>query len=548
MTIPRRRRWEVGDFFFNFKLNRLEGLARAFISLIVAGVVVIADTVVWVFTIFTLAGPMLVGGLHEALLDYRIVKTLPGIVGGPNRVQFLSYPERVKLMLVVLCGNLDLAVGDPQILLQERIALASNPFSRLSISQEPFDPSRWGTGTAGMRASHVSEEQWKDLERTQVQLRAILTCQYSFGSIVGAPVLFYLGSFFYTVILLENRKGDNSTAHSLAFGEWWMALPFVAIVSGCLLASNNPSTSTALVGKGAVFEKDTVEGSSLEPSHSTSSFAMSDHHITRHSSAISELRPGKTLPRWAQFGMTPVFPTRFRPVPMWERGQMKTSWLANSEVWDGKERTWLRNKIQLGRAAWITISSSAFLLILFPATIAFLISYNTPRKGLSCRSFTFVIYTSCQMVLIIDAAWRGREHAGSAASTNSFLLSQSHSYGTSPAHVLIRTVLAILRSLAFLGALFTGFAGTLMQILGVYGNCRCAIPVTKWLNPWGQTFLINPNSNEARQASDMWRAWGYVAIIFMAIVCYGGWWYQRFLRHKFLLQVENLDARKTDWA
>lgn len=40
----------------------------------------------------------------------------------------------------------------------------------------------------------------------------------SFGSTVGAPVLFFLGGFVYTVLDADNTLGDNDTAHALAFG------------------------------------------------------------------------------------------------------------------------------------------------------------------------------------------------------------------------------------------------------------------------------------------------------------------------------------------
>jgi len=40
----------------------------------------------------------------------------------------------------------------------------------------------------------------------------------SFGSAVGAPVVFFLGAFVYNMVDIQARLGDNDTAHALAFG------------------------------------------------------------------------------------------------------------------------------------------------------------------------------------------------------------------------------------------------------------------------------------------------------------------------------------------
>lgn len=40
----------------------------------------------------------------------------------------------------------------------------------------------------------------------------------SFGSTVGAPILFSVGGFIFTVIDIQNSLGDNDSAHALAFG------------------------------------------------------------------------------------------------------------------------------------------------------------------------------------------------------------------------------------------------------------------------------------------------------------------------------------------
>jgi hypothetical protein len=35
---------------------------------------------------------------------------------------------------------------------------------------------------------------------------------------MGAPILFFVGGFIYTVLDIDNQLGDNDQAHALAFG------------------------------------------------------------------------------------------------------------------------------------------------------------------------------------------------------------------------------------------------------------------------------------------------------------------------------------------
>ncbi len=75
----------------------------------------------------------------------------------------------------------------------------------------------------------------------------MLWCQASFGAAIGAPVVFFLGSFFVSVFGNLSTVGDNDTSHALAFGMWWIAMLAVAIVAGCLLAGNIPNKLEVIV-------------------------------------------------------------------------------------------------------------------------------------------------------------------------------------------------------------------------------------------------------------------------------------------------------------
>lgn len=57
----------------------------------------------------------------------------------------------------------------------------------------------------------MSPSPWKHRHQILIRLR-------SFGSTVGAPILFFVGGFIFTVIDIQNSLGDNDSAHALAFG------------------------------------------------------------------------------------------------------------------------------------------------------------------------------------------------------------------------------------------------------------------------------------------------------------------------------------------
>jgi hypothetical protein len=61
-------------------------------------------------------------------------------------------------------------------------------------------------------ATAVSQELVRDVK---TRLKSMLACQYSFGSTIGAPVVFYIGSFIYTVLEIRSLLGDNASTNPL---------------------------------------------------------------------------------------------------------------------------------------------------------------------------------------------------------------------------------------------------------------------------------------------------------------------------------------------
>ena len=103
------------------------------------------------------------------------------------------------------------------------------------------------------------------------------------------------------------------------------------------------------------------------------------------------------------------------------------------------------------------------------------------------------------------------------------------------------SVAVILLAPAWVAAVFTTFAGTLMQITGIFNNCLCA---SSGYWSWGSTSTVNlaADTEADRYASRHWQKAGYTALIFLAVVTYLGWWCQCYLREKFMERVKILVA------
>ena len=59
-------------------------------------------------------------------------------------------------------------------------------------------------------------------------------------------------------------------------------------------------------------------------------------------------------------------------------------------------------------------------------------------------------------------------------------------------------------------------------------------------------FNLPTDTAEDRDASKYWAGCGYMAIGFMVLVCYVGWWYQRYLRKRFMQRVNGLPPGKPE--
>ncbi len=215
---------------------------------------------------------MIISGLYEAMLDNRVLEFLKEKI----RNRRLTLDMRCRCLMLILVGNLDLAV-EPEPAPQgqnpaQPAQVAASPWRhveallynvRLYDNNNDNDPGRgespwqWARHQVprdgcqngehctveGLRESPrpLTLDMQRHIARTKTRLRTMLQCQYSFGSLVGAPVIFFLGGFLFAFLTSLDNLGDEDIAESIAFGCWYMIIPHIAIVSGLLLAGNNPN-------------------------------------------------------------------------------------------------------------------------------------------------------------------------------------------------------------------------------------------------------------------------------------------------------------------
>ncbi|EXJ75888.1 uncharacterized protein A1O5_00396 [Cladophialophora psammophila CBS 110553] len=224
LSIPRRRRIEIPGSLFSGP-GGVRGALLYAIKIPAAFVIVAVDVLVWLSVVFATSGPILVSAIYDALLDARILRFLqrhPGSNGTTIR-------SRAHLLLVVLLGNLDFepAWHHSKLFVRElpqddflpppsEPAAATGEASSTSPSPASLDAvveAKGGLTTVSpitpmpLEVSRGGEFAPFQLQSVKSKLRAMLDSQPSFGTTVGAPVLFYLASFIWSVYEIESSYG-----------------------------------------------------------------------------------------------------------------------------------------------------------------------------------------------------------------------------------------------------------------------------------------------------------------------------------------------------
>lgn len=159
-----------------------------------------------------------------------------------------------------------------------------------------------------------------------------------------------------------------------------MAIVHVSVISGCLLASNNPSTTTALVSE--IFthsQNNDIELQVQTEGHQN----MEPRGPLNRARGLDRFKDGKPA-EFTSWKMSPVFAdTPFLPVSLWDRGRMKRAWIENSEAY--KQNKWFQERMRMGKRSFSLLAFAAFIMVSVPTGLSIIVSFTTPRVCVSCR-------------------------------------------------------------------------------------------------------------------------------------------------------------------
>ncbi|PMD20643.1 hypothetical protein NA56DRAFT_171197 [Hyaloscypha hepaticicola] len=438
----------------------------------------------WLALCFAFAGPMILSGVFEAVLDSKILSFV-----GTESKKSLSTVMSTRLLYLVLVRNLDF---------------------KWKIENEDT----------------IGGDPWQDLEHLlegpgqELKFPSMVELQNNYGSNVGIPIAFFCGGFVYTLFDIQTSLGNNDVAHALSFGMWWTIVPHMAIISSLLLAGNNP-------------------------------------FILQLATDVSRTEHRPVLGIFAQ-----AYESRYKPEWLWFRGRSKYIWLKRvfllnevesaAKVLPGvaskegskktpnitvnrkskPQLTDLQSAVDLAVFDWAQMITITTALIFVPFILAFLTSFYTPTVGLSCRSLTFLTYFLAQMGQVALWAWA---LSTSSICENGKLHSPAHRSKPCLPNLISWLTYWTLAILFFCTSIFAAIGGTIMQLLGVYSNCLCALPAKYWNTRYMDDAhsYVNLGSNSAADisaAQHWWMAMGSVATGFLCAATYFGWWYQLRLR------------------
>ncbi|KAI5861680.1 hypothetical protein GGS23DRAFT_611828 [Durotheca rogersii] len=542
-NVPRTRKLAIPDVVFRGRPRSPAGFASYWLRLLGAFLLVTADTFVWLAICFAFAGPMLLSAVYEYALDRRVLEFL----AAPPETRPAAVPSRLRahLLLAVVVGNLRMATlethdverAGPRTRRHDSVVsddseLTTAPVNSRKIG-EVVHNTIWKRVTAIVEeyeAARLADREDEPVVSLPTKLKSLLNSQASFGSTIGGPTLFFIGGFIYTVLDVENNLGDNDTAHALAFGLWWMVIPYLAIISCAMLASNGTSALNGIVYDGSTVTRP----DEYEPSFWAQQIKKAEAYPVL-GWAIRQVE-----------GYSPIETAsegRFQTVKLWKRGLNKQEWVqeairdyehsaSEGAPGDRLSPSDLRRSLQLNRRDVLYVLFGAAFAVLVPCCLAFLTSYNTPQAGLSCRSLTYLVYAvsqACEMALWASAA-RLRVRHGAR---------WSEACPTS-------------KKVAWWGQVFVGFfsifaaaGGTVMQLLGVFRSCTCKVPVRYWPrlhDPSAYIVLSDNTAEDIAAAQHWWTATGTTAVIVIGIVCALAWWHQRRLRKVFRDEADRLET------
>ncbi|KAK0620509.1 hypothetical protein B0T14DRAFT_567252 [Immersiella caudata] len=539
LNIPRKRKLSIPPWVFSPSPEKLLGFFLYPVRLLVALAFVAIDTVGWLCICFALAGPMLLSGVYETWIDMRLLRYLWKEIVFDRKMedalrtnQVLTMKLRAQLLLLVVVGNIDI------------------------ISTE-----RQGAYPEIMRVvrglEHEDQNRPDNVIQVKSKLLALCSSQNSFGSAVGAPVVFFVGAFIYNMVDIQARLGDNDTAHALAFGMWWMTIPFLAIISCLLLASNNPSSLHGILASPMrasstwkIFQWKIFEGAYGGPYEPVDLWdrgpskmywlekTLEQYEAIENFGAPAPGYPLHTLQPGANHGQPHANhpyqqhgPHLQQPHPGFfpSASQISESSLANSRRGQlGR----LKRRMKPNAQSWCLIFFAAATPLFTAMTLAFITSYTTPRVGLACRSLTHLCYFVTQLVQM--AIWMLWDRVA----IDDERIPETRMYRAK------RVLCVVLKLLFGSIAAFVSIGGTLMQLMGVYRNCLCKIPVQYWFQTDHPDAYVDLGQNSAlsiENAQLFWVRTAGAATGILCATCALAWWFQRHLRDRYKDLVQKVE-------
>ncbi|KAI5926635.1 hypothetical protein F4810DRAFT_479186 [Camillea tinctor] len=224
-NVPRARKLAIPDVVFRAHPRTLVGFASYWVRLLGALLMMFADTVVWLSICFAFAGPMLLSAVYEYALDRKVLEFLAPPKGDPPH---MPVRLRAQLLLAVVVGNIRMATLEKSdfTMTERHDSMLEDEEKRNHVPVKRLVHNTIWKRIMVMvdeyEESKARGDENKAVVSLPTKLKVLLNSQASFGSTIGAPILFFVGGFVYTVLDIDNNLGDNDTAHALAFGMWWM--------------------------------------------------------------------------------------------------------------------------------------------------------------------------------------------------------------------------------------------------------------------------------------------------------------------------------------
>lgn len=322
------------------------------------------------------------------------------------------------------------------------------------------------------------------LQTRKAQLESIMNGQASFGSAVGIPTVFFLAGLLYNAYQIADQtaSGINWTPYAI----WLMTMVYVVLVSAAPLTGNNPSVATMLV--------------------------KTTYHL-------------QDRPWWNVFAN--YYDEGISPVDMYDRGTAKLGWMQASLAY--RNHIWFQEKIRPSRWTRVLLVVITVFTTLFASMMASSIASRIPWPREGCRSFSYMLYIALQVLLIILRL------VSSMVCQPLISIPDPDNYSTSITigFRLWQVSYTVLVGLAFTLSFFISFAGSILQIFGVYNNCFCRTAVRSWGRSADQRVVqLSATLSQQKKLENK----QYVdnitlsAVLVTGVLCYLGWWYQKVLR------------------